>query len=129
MYEDYFDTIQIKEWRNFVSFFMILNLIYEQFDFVQKNVNQESSWEIDHMNTKEDSSGSSAAPWKSEINNGTDLWESNLRGGSSASHPAKPTGPAQPQQPWGNYTPTTSIGGTWGEDDSNENGNMWTGTP
>lgn len=58
------------------------------------------------------------------MNNGTDLWEANLRNGGQP--PAQ-----QPNKtPWG-HTPTTNIGGTWGEDDESNDAscNVWTGTP
>lgn len=61
-------------------------------------------------------------PWKPTVNNGTELWEANLRNGGQP--------PPQPQQktPWG-HTPSTNIGGTWGEDDDADSSNVWTGVP
>lgn len=61
-------------------------------------------------------------PWKPAVNNGTELWEANLRNGGQP--------PPQPQQktPWG-HTPSTNIGGTWGEDDDTDSSNVWTGVP
>lgn len=54
---------------------------------------------------------------------GTDLWEANLRNGGQA--PPQPTS----KTPWG-HTPTTNIGGTWGEDDdAADSTNVWTGPP
>lgn len=67
--------------------------------------------------------GSGPPPWKPAVNNGTELWEANLRNGGQP--------PPQPQQktPWG-HTPSTNIGGTWGEDDeSADSSNVWTGVP
>lgn len=53
---------------------------------------------------------------------GTDLWEANLRNGGQPP-------PSQAQKtPWG-HTPTTNIGGTWGEDDDADSSSMWTGVP
>lgn len=53
---------------------------------------------------------------------GTDLWEANLRNGGQP-----PPQPAQ-KTPWG-HTPTTHLGGTWGEDDAPSDSNVWTGGP
>lgn len=67
--------------------------------------------------------GTSGPPaWKPPVNNGTELWEANLRNGGQP--------PPQPQQktPWG-HTPSTNIGGTWGEDDDADSSNVWTGVP
>jgi hypothetical protein len=52
---------------------------------------------------------------------GTDLWEANLRNGGQPP-------PSQTQKtPWG-HTPTSNIGGTWGEDDDvGDSSNVWTG--
>ena len=59
------------------------------------------------------------------VNNGTEIWESNLRNGGQAIQP-------QPVQkaPWG-HTPTKNIGGTWGvDDDANDSTpNMWNNVP
>lgn len=61
--------------------------------------------------------------WKPPVNNGTDLWEANLRNGG------QPPPPQQAKTPWG-HTPSTNIGGTWGEDDdAADTSNMWTGAP
>lgn len=67
--------------------------------------------------------GSGPPAWKPAVNNGTELWEANLRNGGQP--------PPQPQQktPWG-HTPSTNIGGTWGEDDdTTDSSNVWTGVP
>lgn len=61
--------------------------------------------------------------WKTPVNNGTDLWEANLRNGG------QPPPQQQAKTPWG-HTPATNIGGTWGEDDeAADSSNMWTGAP
>lgn len=61
--------------------------------------------------------------WKPPVNNGTELWEANLRNGG------QPPPPQAAKTPWG-HTPSTNIGGTWGEDDeAADSSNMWTGTP
>lgn len=57
------------------------------------------------------------------VNLGTELWETNLRNGGQP-----PPAVAQ-KTPWG-HTPTTNIGGTWGEDDDvSDTSNVWTGVP
>lgn len=47
--------------------------------------------------------GNGSGSWKLAVNNGTDLWEANLRGG------APPAQPVTPKAPWG-HTPTTNHG-------------------
>ncbi|XP_018330621.1 protein Gawky isoform X2 [Agrilus planipennis] len=88
------------------------------------HINQDTTWEIPgspEPPIKLD--GTNAPPWKPTVNNGTELWEANLRNGGQP--------PPQPQQktPWG-HTPLTNIGGTWGEDDDvADTSNVWTGVP
>ncbi|KAF5283611.1 hypothetical protein FQR65_LT13817 [Abscondita terminalis] len=87
------------------------------------HINQDTNWDIPGSPEpllKID--GTAAPPWKPNINNGTELWEANLRNGGQP--------PPQPQQkPWG-HTPATNIGGTWGEDDDvADSSNVWTGVP
>lgn len=89
-----------------------------------QNVNQDTNWDVPGSPEPGPRTGDPAAAtqWKSHtINNGTELWEANLRNGGQP--------PPQPVQktPW-NHTPTTNIGGTWGEDDDgSENAGVWTG--
>lgn len=88
-----------------------------------QNVNQDTNWDVPGSPEPGPRTGDPAAPvWKSHVvNNGTELWEANLRNGGQP--------PPQPVQktPW-NHTPTTNIGGTWGEDDESEgNASVWTG--
>lgn len=103
----------------YYSLKMIVYLI-----FFQQHVNQDTVWDIPgspEPSLKMD--GSAAPPWKPNVNNGTELWEANLRNGGQP--------PPQPQQktPWG-HTPSTNIGGTWGEDDDvTDSSNVWTGVP
>lgn len=99
----------------------------------QQHVNQDTNWDV--PGTPEPGSkveptaggGGGPPPWKPNVNNGaflgTDLWEANLRnGGQPPPQPAAKT-------PWG-HTPTTNIGGTWGEDDdAADSANVWTGPP
>lgn len=91
---------------------------------LQQHVNQDTNWDIPSSPEppmKMDGSGG-PPPWKPAVNNGTELWEANLRNGGQP--------PPQPQQktPWG-HTPSTNIGGTWGEDDDTDSSNVWTGVP
>jgi len=100
-----------------------------------QNVNQDSSWDIPSspepahkdlgMGPAAGASGSGGtAVWKPNVNNGTDLWEANLRNGG-----APPPAPPASKTPWG-HTPTTNIGGTWGEeDDTPDQSNVWTAPP
>lgn len=89
-----------------------------------QNVNQDTNWDVPGSPEPGPRTGdpAGATQWKSHtINNGTELWEANLRNGGQP--------PPQPVQktPW-NHTPTTNIGGTWGEDDDGgENASVWTG--
>lgn len=89
-----------------------------------QHVNQDTNWDVPGSPepvTKGDPAGPQM--WKPNINNGTDLWEVNLRNGGQP--------PPQPVQktPWG-HTPSTNLGGTWGEDDDGtDTSNVWTGAP
>lgn len=97
--------------------------IFSQDGWGGQHVNQDTNWDIPSSPEpplKMDGSG--PPPWKPAVNNGTELWEANLRNGGQP--------PPQPQQktPWG-HTPSTNIGGTWGEDDDTDSSNVWTGVP
>lgn len=51
------------------------------------------------------------------------MWEANLRNGG------QPPPQVAQKTPWG-HTPTSNIGGTWGEDDDlGDANNVWTGVP
>ncbi|XP_050502788.1 protein Gawky isoform X1 [Diabrotica virgifera virgifera] len=98
--------------------------IFSQDGWGGQHVNQDTNWDIPSSPEppiKMDGSGG-PPPWKPAVNNGTELWEANLRNGGQP--------PPQPQQktPWG-HTPSTNIGGTWGEDDDADTSNVWTGVP
>ncbi|EAT40859.1 AAEL007449-PA [Aedes aegypti] len=99
-----------------------------------QNVNQDTNWEVPgspepgkpENNAPPGGSGGgngpnpSATGWKPcNTNNGTELWEANLRNGGAPQAP-------QPVQkaPWG---PASNIGGTWGEDDDSGEANVWNG--
>ncbi|XP_059609723.1 protein Gawky isoform X2 [Phlebotomus argentipes] len=93
-----------------------------------QHVNQDTHWDVptspEPGTSKVETTPTVSTPpaWKTAVNNGTDLWEANLRnGGQPAPQPVTKT-------PWG-HTPSTNLGGTWGEDDdAAEGGNVWTGT-
>lgn len=89
-----------------------------------QHVNQDTNWDIPSSPEPQIKMDGSGAPqWKPTVNNGTDLWEVNLRNGGQP-----PPQPAQ-KTPWG-HTPSTNIGGTWGEDDDvTDSSNVWTGVP
>lgn len=116
----------------------------------QTVINQESAWDTPpspQPGTKEPPPVAPCPPgvvpgapqWKA--NTGTEIWESSVRSsrGGPKQPPPAPTSQGQQAatQPWGPHTPTSHIGGTWGEDDespgnnnnNNGNGNMWTGVP
>ncbi|XP_023288422.1 trinucleotide repeat-containing gene 6C protein isoform X2 [Orussus abietinus] len=87
-----------------------------------QHVNQDTNWDV--PTSPEPSMTKDGVPmWKPPVNNGTDLWEANLRNGG------QPPPQQQAKAPWG-HTPSTNIGGTWGEDDeSADSSNMWTNAP
>ena len=91
-----------------------------------QHVNQDSVWDVpsspEPVAAKDGATGASASiQWKPNVNNGTDLWEANLRNGG------QPPPQVAQKAPWG-HTPTTNIGGTWGEDDDGESSNVWSGS-
>lgn len=88
-----------------------------------QHVNQDTNWEVPSSPEPPNKDPSGPPMWKPTVNNGTDLWESNLRnGGQPTTQPAQKT-------PWG-HTPSTNLGGTWGEeDDCTDANNVWTGGP
>ncbi|XP_072152180.1 protein Gawky isoform X2 [Bemisia tabaci] len=100
--------------------------LFSQDGWGGQHVNQDSGWDVSPSPepVAKDQTGATVPAWKPNINNGTELWEANLRSGG------QPAAPPQPKTPWG-HTPTTNIGGTWGEDDdvSSEATNVWTGVP
>ncbi|XP_015596287.1 trinucleotide repeat-containing gene 6C protein isoform X2 [Cephus cinctus] len=86
-----------------------------------QHVNQDTNWDV--PTSPEPSMTKDGVPmWKPPVNNGTDLWEANLRNGG------QPPPQQQAKTPWG-HTPSTNIGGTWGEDDDAADSSMWTGAP
>lgn len=105
--------------------------LFSQDGWGGQHVNQDTNWDVPgspEPGAKVEPTAAGGPPaWKPNVNNGaflgTDLWEANLRnGGQPPPQPASKT-------PWG-HTPTTNIGGTWGEDDDvSDSANVWTGPP
>lgn len=105
-----------------------------------QHVNQDTNWDVPgspepisnagnivkaEPSPQAGSGGNAGGPpvWKPNINNGTELWEANLRNGGQP-----PPAPVQ-KTPWG-HTPSSNLGGTWGEDDDGvDSANVWTGAP
>uniref|UniRef100_A0A8D9DRG0 Protein Gawky n=1 Tax=Cacopsylla melanoneura TaxID=428564 RepID=A0A8D9DRG0_9HEMI len=105
--------------------------LYSQDGWGGQHVNQDSSWDIPASPepTNKEPNGAGANPqggppapvWKPcNVNNGTELWEANLRNGG------QPPPQVAQKTPWG-HTPATNIGGTWGEDDEGDAANLWSG--
>ncbi|XP_076331671.1 protein Gawky-like isoform X2 [Tachypleus tridentatus] len=87
----------------------------------QTTVNQDSSWDLPPSPQPSSKEGNSSV-WRAPVNNGTEIWEINIRNrNKGVGTPASSSGPTQP---WG-HTPSTHIGGTWGEEEDTTN--MWTG--
>lgn len=87
-------------------------------------MNQDSPWDVPESPPPENSKDNQPSTvWRAPVNNGTEIWENNLRmnKGPGSSVPA----PTAAAPPWG-HTPATNIGGHWGDDDSS---NMWSGVP
>ncbi|XP_039753809.1 protein Gawky isoform X2 [Pararge aegeria] len=104
--------------------------LYSQDGWGGQHVNQDTNWDVPgspEPGSKVEPAAAGTQPAWKPVNNGaflgTDLWEANLRnGGQPPPQPASKT-------PWG-HTPTTNIGGTWGEDDdAADSGSVWTGAP
>lgn len=100
--------------------------LFSQDGWGGQHVNQDTNWDVPgspEPGSKVEPAAGGPPAWKPNVNNGTDLWEANLRNGGQP--------PAQPasKTPWG-HTPTTNIGGTWGEDDdAADSANVWSGPP
>ncbi|XP_014240799.1 protein Gawky [Cimex lectularius] len=100
--------------------------LFSQDGWGGQNVNQDIVWDIPgspEPGNKENNNAAAVPIWKLPINNGTDLWEANLRNGGIP----PPQNQAQ-KTAWG-HTPSSNIGGTWGEDDEMDTSNFWTGVP
>ncbi|XP_030379857.1 protein Gawky isoform X2 [Scaptodrosophila lebanonensis] len=86
-----------------------------------QHVNQDTNWEVPSSPEPANKDPSGPPMWKPSINNGTDLWESNLRNGG------QPPAQQQPKPSWG-HTPSSNLGGTWGEDDDGaDSTSVWSG--
>lgn len=105
-----------------------------------QHVNQDTNWDVpgspdasggasvlmksDGTNqTLPGASNPNSTSWKQTVNNGTELWEANLRNdGQPVSDPLAK------KNPW-SHKPSNNLGGTWGEDDDGiEATNVWTGS-
>ena len=89
-------------------------------------INQDSPW---NLPPSPQSSPKDTSTWRCPVNSGTEIWENAVRQkkgsvGSSATSLTSVTLPSA--QPW-DQTPTTHIGGTWGEEE--DSSNHWTGVP
>ncbi|KAL1116327.1 hypothetical protein AAG570_005822 [Ranatra chinensis] len=101
--------------------------LYSQDGWGGQNVNQDSNWDIPgspEPGAKDNSNSAPVPMWKPTVNNGTDLWEANLRNGGIP----PPSTQQAPKTAWG-HTPSSNIGGMWGEDDDADTTNVWTGVP
>lgn len=86
-----------------------------------QHVNQDTNWEVPSSPEPTNKDATGPPLWKPNINNGTDLWESNLRNGG------QPTAQQVSKPSWG-HTPSSNLGGTWGEDDDNTDASsVWAG--
>ncbi|XP_035226493.1 protein Gawky-like isoform X2 [Stegodyphus dumicola] len=89
----------------------------------QNSVNQDTAWDIPDSPTPDSGKDNPPAVWRAPVNNGTEIWENNLRMNKGSGTTIPVSTAAAP--PWG-HTPATNIGGHWGDDDST---NMWSGVP
>ena len=88
-------------------------------------INQDSPWKLPPSPQSSPKECGSASQWKSSTSSGTEIWENTVRHKSKGPTPT----PANMSsgQPWGHHTPSTHIGGTWGEEE--DPSNHWTGVP
>ncbi|XP_058815312.1 protein Gawky-like [Topomyia yanbarensis] len=104
--------------------------LFSQDGWGYQHVNQDTNWEVPgspepgKVDTNNAASGGAPNPaasgWKPcNSNNGTELWEANLRNGGAPQPPQ-----TVQKAPWG---PATNIGGTWGEDDDSGEASVWNG--
>lgn len=101
--------------------FTMREALFSQDGWGCQHVNQDTNWEVPSSPEPANKDASGPPMWKPNINNGTDLWESNLRNGG------QPTTQQVPKPSWG-HTPSSNLGGTWGEDDDGaDSTSVWTG--
>lgn len=103
-------------------------------------INQDSPWNLpssSHASSSSPKVHQETSTWRCPVNSGTEIWESSIRqkkgslggpGGLLSSASVGMGVGGNPVQPWG-QTPTTNIGGTWGEDEGIDTSNHWTGVP
>lgn len=88
-------------------------------------INQDSPWKLP-PSPQSSPKESNASQWKSSTSAGTEIWENAVRHKTKGPAPS-PAASTPSAQPWGHHTPSTHIGGTWGEDE--DPSNHWTGVP
>ena len=97
------------------------DIIYSQDGWGGNQVNQDTQWDVP---ASPEPANKEIPLWKQTASNGTEVWEVNLRNGGQAPPPI-----SKSDAPWGR-TPTNNIGGTWGEEDeNNDSQSVWTGVP
>ena len=89
-------------------------------------INQDSPWKLPPSPQSSPKECGSASQWKSSTSSGTEIWENTVRHKSKGPTPTPGTLSAG-QPSWGHHTPSTHIGGTWGEEE--DPSNHWTGVP
>ena len=88
-------------------------------------INQDSPWNLP-PSPQSSPKESSASVWRSNTSaSGTEIWENAVRHKTKGINPSPVASTSA--QPWGHHTPSTHIGGTWGEDE--DPNNHWTGVP
>lgn len=89
--------------------------LFSQDGWSCQNVNQDTNWDVPgspEPGLKSDPNTPVQPLWKTGMNNGTELWEANLKCGGQP--PPAPVAKSQ-------WTPKVPFGGTWGADDEEEN--------
>ncbi|XP_076337193.1 protein Gawky-like isoform X3 [Tachypleus tridentatus] len=79
----------------------------------QTAVNQDSNWDFPLSPQPSPKEGNNSV-WRAPVNNGTEIWETNIRNRNKGAGVQNAN--SGPSEPWG-HTPSTHIGGTWGEEE------------
>lgn len=87
-------------------------------------INQDKAWDLPP--SPQSSPNESSLCGKNSSTTGTEIWENAVRQNTKGTISSSTNKSQQPSQPWG-HTPTTHIGGTWGEEE--DVSNVWTGVP
>ncbi|XP_042898538.1 protein Gawky [Parasteatoda tepidariorum] len=91
-------------------------------------INQDTPWDVPDPPVESGKDNPPPAPsqvWRAPVNQGTEIWENNLRVNKGSGTLTVPP-PTTNVPPWG-HTPATNIGGHWGDDDSSSS--TWSGPP